>query len=279
MTHQVIVEGVGLHTGVPVKVTLEARSGPVRLASAGVQATMDELDVVSSLRSTTLGWREGGLRVQTVEHALAALGGLGVYEGVIIGVDGPEMPILDGGASQWCDAVKQLGVAPRKPRLRVARKAVIVVGQSRYELIPAEAVDVEVHLETDDGRVANRARWMGGPEDFEMRIAPARTFVFEDEIDELIRRGLARHVAPEAVVLLAREAIHHVGRPFSSDEPARHKLLDLVGDFYAFGGPPLGRVYAFRPGHAANARAIRQAREERVLVDDRETLLARARGG
>ncbi|MDP8999330.1 MAG: UDP-3-O-acyl-N-acetylglucosamine deacetylase [Myxococcota bacterium] len=269
MTHQVIVEGVGLHTGVPVKVTLEASDGPVRLARGAVQATMNELDVVSTLRSTTLDRREGGLRVQTVEHALAAFGGLRVYEGVTIGVDGPEMPLLDGGAAQWCDALKRVGVAPGKPRLRVARRAVIEVGQSRYELVPAEGVDIEVRLEIDDGRIAKKARWTGESDDFESRIATARTFVSHGDVDDLIRSGLARHVPPQAVILLAPEAIHCAGRAFSSDEPARHKLLDLVGDFYAFGGPPLGYVHAFRPGHAANARAIRQARDEGILFEER----------
>jgi UDP-3-O-[3-hydroxymyristoyl] N-acetylglucosamine deacetylase len=266
VTRQVVVEGVGLHTGSPVRITLRACPGPVKLAGNGVEVTLDEVSVVSTSRATTVEAPGGGMRAQTVEHLLAALAGLGVYEGVAIGIDGPEMPLLDGGATAWCDAVRRLGVAPSQPRLRVAREAVIQVGLSRYELAPSGAVEVVVRLELADARIAPHARWGGDPDDFYARIAPARTFAVASEIEELVRRGLARHVAPGSVVVIAPEAIHHAGLPFSSDEPARHKLLDLIGDLYLYGGPPLGRVSAVRPGHAANVRAILQARDEGVLV-------------
>jgi UDP-3-O-[3-hydroxymyristoyl] N-acetylglucosamine deacetylase len=267
LTRQVIVEGVGLHTGSPVRVALHGCAGPVQLRGKGVAVTLDELSVVSTRRATTVQARGGGLRTRTVEHALAALAGLGVYEGVALQIDGPEMPLLDGGAMAWCDAVKQLGVEAGRPRLRVARRAVIYVGASRYEWAPADAVDVEVRLEIDDARLTLHARWAGDPDDFYGRIAPARTFAVSGEIEELLRQGLARHVDPASVVVIAPDAIHHAGRPFSPDEPARHKLLDLVGDLYLYGGPPLGRVSALRPGHAANTRAILQARDAGVLVD------------
>jgi UDP-3-O-[3-hydroxymyristoyl] N-acetylglucosamine deacetylase len=266
LTRQVIVQGVGLHTGSPVRVTLQDCTGPVQLRGQGASVTLDELSVVSTDRATTVEARGGGLRTKTVEHVLAALGGLGVYEGVALRIDGPEMPLLDGGATAWCDAVRRLGVEAGRRRLRVAREAVVHVGASRYEWAPADGVDVEVRLEIDDVRIAPHARWAGDPDDFYVRIAPARTFAVAREIEELLRRGLARHVDPASVVLIAPDAIHHAGRPFSPDEPARHKLLDLVGDLYLYGGPPLGRVCALRPGHAANTRAILQARDDGVLV-------------
>jgi UDP-3-O-[3-hydroxymyristoyl] N-acetylglucosamine deacetylase len=85
------------------------------------------------------------------------------------------------------------------------------------------------------------------------------------DFDELGRLGLARHVDPEAVVVLAPDGVHCRGA-FEADEPARHKLLDLVGDLYLHGGPPQGRMHAHRPGHSANAAAIARALEEGVLV-------------
>jgi UDP-3-O-[3-hydroxymyristoyl] N-acetylglucosamine deacetylase len=123
-----------------------------------------------------------------------------------------------------------------------------------------------VHLEIDDPRISPDARWNGDPDDFHARIAPARTFALAHEVDELLRRGLVRYVDPASVVLIAPDTIHHVGRPFAADEPARHKLLDLIGDLYLRGGPPIGRVRAVRPGHAANAHAIRQALDAGVLA-------------
>jgi UDP-3-O-[3-hydroxymyristoyl] N-acetylglucosamine deacetylase len=266
---QVTVEGVGLHTGAQVLVTLRACDGPVRLESkAGARAALDELAIVSTTRATTVEACGGGLRVQTVEHILAAFAGLSVHEGVAIGVDGPEMPLLDGGSAAWCEALRRLPLEPGPPRLRVARQAVIQVERSRFELTPAADVEVEVLLELDDPRIAPHARWQGDPDDFRARIAPARTFALAHEVDELLGRGFARHVHPASVILIAPDAIHHAGAPFSSDEPARHKLLDLLGDLYLFGGPPRGHLRATRPGHTANTRAIRQARDEGVVVSE-----------
>lgn len=266
---QVTLEGRGLHTGAMARVTLRESPGAVRLAGqvGGVGgAGVDELEVVSMARATTVRARRGGERLGTVEHAFAALAGLGVYEGLELVVEGPEMPLLDGGASRWCEAIASLSPVRRRPTLRVVRELVIEVGPSRYEFFPAEeGVDVEVRLAFDDPRIATTARWLGDAADFVHRIAPARTFALAREVEELLRRGLARHVDPTCVVLIAPEAIHHAGRPFAPDEPARHKLLDLLGDLYLAGGPPLGRVVAHRPGHAANARAVSRAVEEGAL--------------
>jgi UDP-3-O-[3-hydroxymyristoyl] N-acetylglucosamine deacetylase len=280
---QATLEGRGLHTGDLARVTLREAPGAVRLAgrvggAGGVR--IDELEVVSTARATTVRARSGGEQLGTVEHALAAFAGLGIYEGVEMSVEGPEMPLLDGGASRWCEAISSLSPPRRRPTLRVVRELVIDVGPSRYEFFPdgtspaslgrgphlTEAgVDVEVRLTFDDPRIATTARWQGDAADFVARIAPARTFALAREVEELLRRGLARHVDPACVVLIAPDAIHHSGKPFAPDEPARHKLLDLLGDLYLAGGPPLGRVIAHRPGHAANARAISRALEAEAL--------------
>jgi UDP-3-O-[3-hydroxymyristoyl] N-acetylglucosamine deacetylase len=268
-----IVEGIGLHTGTRARVELRLCPGPVRFCPrGGALVPLDELVIVSSDRATTVESTRAGLRIRTVEHALAALGGLGVYEGVIIGVEGPEMPVLDGGAATWCQALRQLGASPSRPgargrsRLVVERPGVFCVGSSRFEFTPGPGVEIEVRLEGFDPRISPDARWGGDPDEFEARIAPARTFAFAHEVDDLLGRGLAQYVDPASVVLITPEAIHHAGMPFAPDEPARHKLLDLVGDLHLHGGPPIGRVRAVRPGHAANARAIRQALDAGVVV-------------
>jgi UDP-3-O-[3-hydroxymyristoyl] N-acetylglucosamine deacetylase len=263
------VEGRGLHSGASARVVLRARSGPVTLASGGVEARIDQLAVTATSRATTVEARGGALRVGTVEHAFAALAGLGVYEGVALEVDGPEMPMLDGGAFAWCAALDRLRVASTPPRLRVARKAVLEVDASRYEFTPAPRVEVQVRLELagfDETRIVPEVRWGGDADDFRRRIAPARTFALAREIDELVSRGLARGVDPASVVVLTDDAVLHAGRPFAPDEPATHKLLDLVGDLYLSGGPPIGCLRAVRPGHSANARAMARARAERIVV-------------
>jgi UDP-3-O-[3-hydroxymyristoyl] N-acetylglucosamine deacetylase len=263
---EVVVEGVGLHTGGRARVTLAASDGPVRIAVGRLHARVEELEVVGTARATTVAAHGGALRVGTVEHAMAALAGMDVYQGVTLVVEGAELPLLDGGAAAWFDALADVRPPTSLPRLRVARAAVFEVGPSRYEMEPADGVHVEARLELDDERLEPEARWLGDARDFRARIAPARTFALARELEELVRRGLARHVDPACVVVVAPDAVHASGAPFSADEPARHKLLDLLGDLYLAGGPPIGRVRAVRPGHAANARAVRRALEDGVLV-------------
>lgn len=143
------------------------------------------------------------------------------------------------------------------------------VGASRYEWSPGDRVTVEVRVELDglDGVCFEpEARWDGNAADFWTRIAPARTFALARDVDVLLRAGLARHVDAASVVVLGPGVVHCAGRPFSADEPARHKLLDLIGDLYLHGGPPRGRVRAVRPGHAANQRALSRARDEGIVM-------------
>jgi UDP-3-O-[3-hydroxymyristoyl] N-acetylglucosamine deacetylase len=263
----VTVEGVGLHTGARVAVRLTASPGPVRIAQGPAVATVPELRVISSARATTVEG-PGGLRLGTVEHALSALAGLGIRSGLAVEVDGPEMPLLGGGAAEWCDLLRALALPREPPRLRVARPGVLEVGPSRYELAPGASGEtrVAVRLDLDDPRLERDAAWAGDPDDFVARIAPARTFTLAAEVEELARRGLARHVDPASVVVVAPDTVHHAGAPFTPDEPARHKLLDLLGDAYLSGGPPLGRLRALRPGHASNVRAMARALAEGILA-------------
>jgi UDP-3-O-[3-hydroxymyristoyl] N-acetylglucosamine deacetylase len=261
-----VVCGVGLHSGVPARVELQARPGPVRLATGGAEATLEQLEVVSTARATTVGSPDGRVRIGTVEHAFAALAGLAIREGLTIAVEGPEMPLLDGGALAWCEALAKLELPAMQPSLCVTREAAFDVGPSRFEFSPQRGVEVAVRVDLGDPRFSPEASWRGGVADFVERIAPARTFTLARDVEELVRRGLARHVDPAAVVVIAPDAVHHAARPVSPDEPARHKLLDLLGDLYLHGGPPLGRVLAVRPGHASNARAIRRAIDEGILI-------------
>ncbi len=263
---RVVVEGTGLHTGAPARVTLEAREGPVVLRQGGIEAQVADLSVVRSPRCTAVEARGGALRIATVEHALAALAGLGIRRGVVLHVEGPELPLLDGGALAWCEALDRLGLPPVAPAVRVARQGSVEVGASRYDFVPGDRSEVEVRVEFDGVTIEPEARWDGSARDFRLRIAPARTFALARELATLSEGGLARHAPPDAVVVLTPDGALWAGPPFSPDEPARHKLLDLVGDLFLCGGPPLGRVRALRPGHAATAQATHRALAEGLLA-------------
>lgn len=256
MYHRRTVEGRGLHGGKPARVTFSIAPGPVRLAGVPVAA----LELLAGDRSTLV--RAGAQTLGTVEHLFAALGAAGIREGLAIDVDGPELPILDGGARAWCDALDGL---PGSDAPRILRAGRIGIGDSRYELEPGDTTRVEVTVDFGDARLAPRASWDGGRADFTARIAPARTFGFAHEVEALLARGLAQHVAPGSVVVVAPDVIHAAGTPFTADEPARHKLLDLVGDLYLHGGPFVGTLRAFKPGHAATHAAMREARARGLI--------------
>lgn len=252
-----------MHGGRPASVCFVPRKGPVRFASRGHAVGLHSLTVAHTRRSTAVNGPCGV--VSTVEHAFAALAGAGVWRDVCVEVDGDELPLLDGTAAPYFDAIDALAITPCPPPMVIVSEAVIEVEASRYEFSPGQDVHVEVSLEWHDDRLAPSASWRGSKTDFRERIATARTFAFERDLSFLGATGLARHVDPASVVLIARD-IHFAGRPFTSDEPARHKLLDLIGDAYLHGGPPIGTVRAYRPGHTANHAAFARAKELGVLA-------------
>lgn len=260
------IAGRGLHSGRASSVRFVPHDGPVVVRSAGVDVAMADLRVIGTARSTTVTDPRGTFRIGTVEHVMAALGGLGIHEGVAVVIEGCEPPLADGGARLYAGALAALGVPASQPALRVVRDGSISVGASTYELLRGEGIELEVDVDFEDDRLARAARWAGAPDDFVARIAGARTFGFEHEVAELLERGLASHVTPESVVVIGPSRILASGGPFTADEPARHKLLDLIGDLYLYGGPPRGHVRAARPGHAATHEVVRRAFDEGLLV-------------
>jgi UDP-3-O-[3-hydroxymyristoyl] N-acetylglucosamine deacetylase len=258
----VVVSGTGLQTGQPSRVVLRARPGPLALGPSGRAICVDELSVASTDWTTTVD--AGGALVRTVEHVLAACGGLGIYEGLAVEIDGPELPWLDGAAMRWCEALDDFRLAASRPRLRVLRDDAVTVDRSRYAFARGPK-RIEVLVDYDDARLAPRAAWSGDADEFRAHIAPARSFALERDLGPMIRAKLGASVTPESVVLVTPDRIFAAGRPFEADEPARHKLLDLVGDMVLYGGPPDGVLVAERPGHRATHEAMRLALERKIV--------------
>jgi UDP-3-O-[3-hydroxymyristoyl] N-acetylglucosamine deacetylase len=244
-----------LHGGKPATVELVAEAGPLRIEREGVSRPLEAFHVSSTQFSTTIAC--DAFAVRTVEHLMSALAGLGVRDGLRVVVTGDELPLLDGGARAWCAELDALGLRRRPPERRVTRSERLEVDGAVYEFLPGDAVRVEVVVELP--RCCEpRAAWDGDPSSFVREIAPARTFGLEREVLELERAGLARHVERESVLVVGDDVLYGSGVVLP-DEPARHKLLDLVGDAYLHGGPPLGTLRATRPGHARNHAAFARA--------------------
>jgi UDP-3-O-[3-hydroxymyristoyl] N-acetylglucosamine deacetylase len=198
-----------------------------------------------------------------VEHLLAAVGGLSVQSSVLIAVDGPELPLLDGGSAVFADALLRLCAPSALPPVRITRRETLRQGDSLYHFVPAPQVGLRVSVRFDHPNIGTQhASWDGTAEAFVRDIAPARTFGFRAQAAELWERGRALLCAsPEGLTAFERAVLVFDDQPGSGpdalpDEIARHKLLDLIGDFTLHGGPPIGQVHAERPGHAATHQVI-----------------------
>lgn len=264
------LRGVGLHSGQPCSITLTRSDGPVVICSPGGAIAIRELVVRRADHGVQIATPDGSFAIDSVEHLFAALGGLGIYRGVAIEVEGGEIPLLDGGALALARALRALGLGDASPspaRLFVARAEEIRVGDSTYSFAPSDSTSVAVIVDFEAPRVGiQMATWDGNDDAFIRDIAPARTFGFRRDGAALAAAGRARGVDPKAVMVLADDgSVERPGAAARPSEFARHKLLDLVGDSYLFGGPPRGTVHATRPGHAATHRAFAQALDGSVL--------------
>lgn len=204
----------------------------------------------------------GAPRLLTTEHLLAALAAAGVYHADIRPTsDVPEVPILDGSADDFAKAIHEAGTTPVDgPAPITPTDTIRIEGDhgSHITIEPSSIPHYRYELEYDDNRLpAQSAEWNGTPEDFRTNIAPARTFSFAQEAQMAASVGLFTRFTPKDLLVL-----HPGGEPIDNqlrfkNEPARHKLLDLIGDLALTGRPIHARITAHRAGHALNHQAAR----------------------
>ena len=261
----VATRGVGVHSGQPV--TLALKPAPIDHGVAFVRTDLPGAPTVPALWQHVVETRlstvlaEGGARVGTIEHLMAALRALRI-DNVRIELDGPEVPILDGSAAPWVSLIDRAGplaqAAPRRV-LRVLRAVRIAEGDKWAMLLPDERERFSIEIDFDDPVIGRqRADFTLDADAFRDRIAAARTFGFMRDIASLQAQGLALGGSLDnAVVIGEGGVLNREGLRFD-DEFVRHKLLDCIGDLYLAGAPILGRVVASRTGHALN-HALLQA--------------------
>lgn len=261
--------GVALFSGVQALVRFSRCEGPTTLHTSHGGGALTTWSPVAAFRTTAIE-HPSGARIACVEHLFAALAAYGAREGVAIFVEGCELPILDGASAAWCALLDELGVAWSEPALTIAREESIEIGDSIYRFTsgarPSTAVEIDLsHAGTFAAALPTNARWSGTREEFVEKIARSRTFVLERDLPHFAENSEA-HAPPESFVVIGETGVSARGREFDPSEPARHKLLDLLGDLFAHGGPPRGLIEATRPGHARNREAIRRAFELGVFV-------------
>ena len=238
------VEGVGIHSGRTCRVRLHRATGAIRFRRGASEIPADVRHVVATERCTTLG--RDGHRVAMVEHLLAGLRIAGWWRNVIVEVDADELPILDGSAAPWHEAIAELGTPPPAPP-SLHPETPITVGRGESSMVwepGPERVCAEIAF--DHPAIGHQA-WCGAPEDL-TDVVFARTFGFLADADTLRRNGLALGASTERAIVFAETGpLEPLRVP---DEPVRHKVLDLVGDLALLGRPLGGSITAIRGSHA-----------------------------
>jgi len=256
--------GTALHTG--EKVTLTLHPAPAgtgrkfRRSDLPDEPTIDaRIENVKTVeRATTIA--EGNVKVQTVEHVLAALAGLGI-DNAIIEMDANEPPIGDGSAQPYVDLIKRAGIAPQEgqaPQYGVHEPLHLETKTgSLMTVVPDEKFRISCTQQGPDGRFTQFYSTEITPELFEKEIAPARTFVFYEDVKPLMDKGLIKGGSLESAIVIRGESVLSKEPLRFPDEFARHKILDIVGDLALFGRRLKGHVIAVRPGHGPNAELTR----------------------
>ncbi|MFN0034096.1 MAG: bifunctional UDP-3-O-[3-hydroxymyristoyl] N-acetylglucosamine deacetylase/3-hydroxyacyl-ACP dehydratase [Saprospiraceae bacterium] len=280
----VSISGVGLHTGRNVTLTFkpaEANHGfrfqRVDLPDQPVIPADVKL-VVSTNRGTTL--KSGEAQVSTVEHVLSALVGLG-YDNVLLEIDGPEMPIMNGTSMPFVEALRQAG----RRELEAEREFFEITEPISYKdevtgtellALPADHFEVTAMIDFNSKVLGPQFAAMNDLADYPSEIAPCRTFVFLHELEKLLDLGLVKGGDLDNAIVIADRRMEQgeldnlakkMGKPsikvetegvlntvklLFPNEPARHKLLDVIGDLALIGKPIRGKIVATKPGHTAN---------------------------
>ncbi|HEY7449851.1 MAG TPA: UDP-3-O-acyl-N-acetylglucosamine deacetylase [Vicinamibacterales bacterium] len=258
--------GIGLHSG--NKVSLSLKPAPsdfgIRfrrsdLGGLEIPATVDNL--ASIQYATGLACGEGS--VETVEHLLAALVSLGV-DNVVVELNHPEVPIMDGSASPFVYLIHEAGIktlaTPRR-FLKVVRPIALSSGDKRIALYPSDHFKVTYSISFDHPLLRHQSRTLAITEDsFIEEIASARTFGFLKEVEMLRRHGLALGGSLDNAIVLGETSVLNALR--FDDEFVRHKILDVLGDLALVGYPIIGHLVAHRGGHALHTSFAARILEE-----------------
>jgi UDP-3-O-[3-hydroxymyristoyl] N-acetylglucosamine deacetylase/3-hydroxyacyl-[acyl-carrier-protein] dehydratase len=258
------LEGSSLHTG--EKVTLTIHPAPAGFGRKFKRSDLPDAPVIDASianvktveRATTIA--EGAVKVHTVEHILSALSGLGI-DNALIEMDAAEPPIGDGSAAAYVKLIRQAGIEQQdvlRSYFEVSEPIHIETASgSMMTLLPSNAFRVSCTHVGPDGRFTQFHSCEITPQAYEREIAPARTFVFYEDVKPLLDKGLIKGGSLENAVVIKGDAVMSKEAVRFPNEFARHKILDIVGDLALFGRAIKGHVIAVKPGHGANAELTR----------------------
>jgi UDP-3-O-[3-hydroxymyristoyl] N-acetylglucosamine deacetylase len=266
LASEISLTGTGVHSGAPVSITLCPADGDAGIRfllsngdADGTEIAADPRSVTGVTLCTVLG-DGNGASIATVEHLLAALSGLGV-DNALIEIDSSEVPIMDGSASRFVEAIDEAGLAELEaPRrfLKVLKRIAVEDAGAFGELTPNNGFHIDVEIDFDSPLIGSqRIEIDVNPGSFRRELSRARTFGFMKDVERLWAAGLALGASLENTVAIGDDrVINREGLRFT-DEFVRHKALDAVGDLALAGAPILGSFRSYRGGHRLNALVLK----------------------
>jgi UDP-3-O-[3-hydroxymyristoyl] N-acetylglucosamine deacetylase len=259
--------GIGLHSG--RKVTLSLKPAPADFGVRFRRADLGGLEVPATVKHVgginyATGLTRDAVKVDTVEHLLAALVSLGI-DNVVVELNSPEVPIMDGSASPFIYLIHEAGVrqlgSPRR-YLKVLRPLSLSRHDKSIAIFPSEQLKVTYTIAYDHPLLQHQTRTIQVTEQsFVEDIAPARTFTFLNEVEMLRQQGLALGGSLENAVVIGDTGVLNHSLRFE-DEFVRHKILDVIGDMALVGYPVVGHLVAHRGGHALHTAFAAHVLEE-----------------
>lgn len=285
------LQSVGLHTGLFVTATFHPAPENTgvclrRVDLPGQPCHQALADYVSATERGTVLER-GKWKVSTVEHALSALYALGV-DNCIIDVDAPEMPILDGSARMFVREIQRVGIVEQKAeqQVYVVKEPIEYISEHGHSMRiePCDHYEVDVTIAFQSNILREQHASLTDLKDYPQDISSARTFCFVREIEPLLRVGLIKGGDLKNALVIYEQELSQSGMDYFCDklgqphldatklgylsplnypnEPARHKLLDVIGDVSLLGLRLQGKVIAYKPGHTFNTQCIRRLRNQ-----------------
>jgi len=277
------IDGIGLMLGQPVSVEIKPAAPETGIVFERVDldppvripATVDR--VVSRARRTTL--KSGEATVETIEHCMSALSGLGI-DNAVVELTGPELPCGDGSSNLFVDPILEAGIEQQDLPRRVFKLIEPIVLEEDGKMlaaIPCEDPGTRIIFDLDYGADSDRiprqtVSFNPSSENYATEIAPARTYSLKEEAEALWERGMCRHLTPKEVLVIGEDG--PIDNQFRfDDEPVRHKVLDVIGDLYLVGRPVQCRILAYRSGHTLNRLLVSKIREQMAVADQDRLLV------
>jgi UDP-3-O-[3-hydroxymyristoyl] N-acetylglucosamine deacetylase len=265
--------GIGLHSGVPVSIRI--LPAPPSTGIVFLRTDLDNFPVPASWRyvarvSYATSLMRQGVLISTVEHLLSVFYSMGV-DNAYVEIDNLEVPILDGSGRPYVELLRAAGLKSyrrRKRFLRIRRPVTVEAGTKRISILPSDRFLLTCDVFYDHPMIGRQALDMEvTPERYAEEIAPARTFGFAHELDQMRNMGLIRGAALENAICFDRETVRNAGGLRFPDECCRHKALDLIGDLALIGKPLLGHVIAERAGHAMHTALVARIMSDPSLYE------------